>query len=94
MPGPESNRRRPALLLPLVLPLLTVAALRFGHDPVEYILMALSVGIALTGIALAHRMYMADPALPSHSGSLCVLFTRCPAIGSIQSGLIFATVRT
>jgi NADH-quinone oxidoreductase subunit L len=35
-----------------------------GHDPLEYILMAISVGIALTGITLAHRMYIANPAIP------------------------------
>ena len=40
----------------------TVAA--HGHDPMEYVLMALSVAIALAGIGLAHRMYIANPALP------------------------------
>ena len=34
------------------------------HDPLEYVLMALSVLIALSGIGLAHLMYMRNPALP------------------------------
>ena len=33
-------------------------------DPLEYLLMALSVGIALAGIALAHRFYVRDPTQP------------------------------
>jgi len=35
-----------------------------GHAPLEYVLMALSVGIAATGIALAHHMYVRRPELP------------------------------
>ncbi len=35
-----------------------------AHDPLEYLLMALSVAIAAAGIALAYRMYLADPTLP------------------------------
>jgi len=34
------------------------------HDPLEYVLMALSVLIALSGIGLAHLMYVRNPALP------------------------------
>jgi NADH-quinone oxidoreductase subunit L len=35
-----------------------------GHDPLEYVLMLASVLIALTGIGVAHLMYVRNPALP------------------------------
>jgi NADH-quinone oxidoreductase subunit L len=35
-----------------------------AHDPMEYALMALSVAIALSGIALAHHFYVRRPELP------------------------------
>ncbi len=35
-----------------------------GHDPMEYVFMAISVAIALFGIGLAHHMYVRRPELP------------------------------
>jgi len=35
-----------------------------GHDPLEYVFMAISVAIALFGIGLAHHMYVRRPELP------------------------------
>jgi NADH-quinone oxidoreductase subunit L len=48
-----------------------VVAAAAGHGSIEYLLMVVSVGIAVTGIALAHHMYIRRPELP---GALAARF--------------------
>ncbi len=40
-----------------------------SHDPLEYVLMAVSVAIAATGIGLAHRFYVAKRELPARAAA-------------------------
>jgi NADH-quinone oxidoreductase subunit L len=40
-----------------------------AHDPMEYVLMAASIAMALTGIGLAHRFYVAKRDLPARAAA-------------------------